>query len=443
MGIYFDIVNEAYFGKTKDVKAIEEAISVARKPYLGKKYCGSFYDDKNIIAVGDVIKKAFDFPCVDFNLKNDPTRNAFCYPVGTSLFNSGYLRNVKINDDGKLSFRGNGGQFYCYIRCTTGLWSDTNFSNSEITAILLHEIGHIVQHTLGTGMQSYCTAMIFAEILTCIANPANIITYGTQLNPTFRGFVNEIAKESRLITALLKGGSSLKGIGKMFTNNIVAIINALTPFGRVMIPLSSTIASVLLNPLGTIFKIVINTGAKGAEYSADNFPTMYGYGSDLSSALAKMEYSLDRTTGTLTEKFMGSVPVIRAINDFMSIPATIIMSPFEAHPVTPKRINNVIKSLEAELAKSDMSPELKKEVKKSIEDMKDLGKKYENIDNGGRQATRAWLSGLLKSGRVNGTASNLAKTDILDDMLDESVATQMLEKYDSDLYVRLESVNLI
>lgn len=42
MGICLNVVNEAYFGRTKDVKAIEEAISVARKPYLGKKILRKF-----------------------------------------------------------------------------------------------------------------------------------------------------------------------------------------------------------------------------------------------------------------------------------------------------------------------------------------------------------------------------------------------------------------
>ena len=39
MGLYseFIFVDEAYFGKTGDVKKIEQAIHVARQPYLGKK----------------------------------------------------------------------------------------------------------------------------------------------------------------------------------------------------------------------------------------------------------------------------------------------------------------------------------------------------------------------------------------------------------------------
>ena len=443
MGICLNVVNEAYFGRTKDVKVIEEAISIARKPYLGKKYCGNFYNDKNIAAVGTAIKKAFKFPAVDFNLSNDPSRNAFCYPVGTSMFSSGYLQEVNIDKNGKISFKGNGGEFYCYIRCTTGLWGDSNFTDREITAIILHEIGHVVQHTLGTGMQQYCSSMIIAEFITCIFNPALVISYGIN-DPTLKGVINKAAKESAVLSALVKGGSSLSGIAKMVMYNFIAFINILAPVTAPLSSIGTTIANAIINPANAIFSIITNTGKKGAEYSADSFATAFGYGADLSSALTKMEYSLDKMTGTRIEKFGNSIPIIRSISDFMNIPCAIITSPFEAHPITPKRINNVIKSLETELAKSDMSPELKKEIKKSIEDMKDLEKKYSKIDNNNRKHTRAWLASVIRSGKgANGVTADLSNHDILDSLVDESAVNLALEKYDSDLYIRLESVILI
>lgn len=361
------------------------------------------------------------------------------------MFSSKYLRNANIDKNGKLTFKGAGygGDFYCYIRCTTGLWGDTNFTDREITAIILHEIGHVVQHTLGTGMKEYCTLMIVAEVITCMCNPSLIITYGKN-DPTLKGFMNQIAKDSPLISLLVKGGSSLSGIKKMITNNIAAIINVLMPIGMPLTNITLTLLSSVANPINAVFNILVNSGRKGTEYSADSFPTMFGYGSDLSSALTKMEYSLDKMTGTNIEKFGNSIPIIRSINDFMSIPCAIITSPFEAHPITPKRINNVIRSLETELAKSDMSPVLKKEIRKSIEDMKGLEKKYSKVDNNNRKHTRAWFASMLKNGRgASGLAADISRNDILDSMLGESVANLALEKYDSDLYIRLESVKLI
>lgn len=432
MGIFLNPINEAYFGKTKDVKAIEEAVGVARKPYLGKKYNSSFYDDKNIAKVGTAIKKAFGFPEVDFNLNNDPTRNAYCYPIGTALFSVDAIKGIKVDKDGKMTTNNNT-DYYCYIRCTTGLWSDENFTDKEITAILLHEIGHTVQHVTSTGLHEYSVAMLVAEFVTCVLNPTNLVMYA-KADPTFRGKFNDIAKGSTLLTAFVKGGSALTGLTKCISYNLTAIISALTPgILSPAITLTNIAFDIYKNPTSALVSILMGGWHKGAEYNADTFAATFGYGADLSSALTKMELSLDKYTGTKVEKMTNSLPIIGAINDAMSIPCAILSSPFSAHPISPKRVNNIIKELESELSRSDLSPALKKSIRSDIESLKGLESKYKEIDYGKKSFTRQWFKRVMASGKTGGAISGtVGKMDLLDAAagIAESTIDLILKKYD-------------
>lgn len=383
MGLYseFVFVDEAYFGKTGDVKKIEQAIHIARQPYLGKKIAQGIsynYNDKNIMKVGDAIQKAFNFPVVDFNVINDAVKNAFCYPVSSSIVSLASRSKLKITDKGELKCDNQNKLMCALIRITSGLWGDTKFSDAEITAIILHEIGHSVQHLANSHVARFSLINAIINLVASLGSGTTVIEI--LRNPVFASKIfNDIKKDFPTLSNIIGGVDSIKGIIKYILNTFTSLFSFI-PFvsiANASISILTSMATSLANPIVFLTSIF----SKGKEYNADSFAASFGYSEALTSALLKMELDNSRYTGTNTEEFINNIPVIGTINNFTMIPFMILLSPIMDHPITPKRINSMIVELENELKKSDLSSAMKKEIQQNIKDVKETVKNYTEPKN--------------------------------------------------------------
>lgn len=386
MGLYseFVFVDEAYFGKTSEVKKIEQAIHVARQPYLGKNLLtdGNFYNDKNIMKVGDAIQKAFNFSVVDFNIKNDSSLNAYCIPISSSLTSLAAVKTkIVIDKNGKLKCRNQNSLMCAYIRIHIGMWGNTEFTDAEITAILLHEIGHCVQYFTNSHVGRFTvTNTIVQNILdliktqskdpNLIANLSIDVVMDLILNSITLSKVNNKIKQNSILSNVFGTVDAIKGIYLYLCYSIFAVFNLL-PLNKI----KNNVNSLLINinnpdPIKIGKKITRSITGKPSEYNADSFAVAFGYSEDLASSLLKMELS-NSQSGTAVEEIINNIPIIGTIDNVISIPFMILLSPFISHPLTPKRINAMVVELETELKRSDLSPAMKKEVKENIKAIKE------------------------------------------------------------------------
>lgn len=367
MGIYFNVkdispetsVNEVYYGKNKKLLAIEKQIGVARKPYLGRRTTigDNFYADKEIDKVGKMLAEYFGFQYVDFNLMNDVHPNALTMVLGRGIFTGmvTYTDRVKQTKEGMKAGNAMKG-FSIYTRITTGMWGNMNFSDAEVLAIILHEIGHNFQHVRNTPLGMYdfimCCAM-WAQLL--YLNPIGII-YDTDQ----RAKLGKQIKNSPFMSSVVSAFSGLKGFISAFSASIDAIYTIFAPFAKIVKATVNTAITVTQDPLSLL------SMSKSAEYISDDFANKLGYGAELGTALTKI--TADKSATGVT-KAVYNIPIFKELNDIVTVVASTILSPISSHPPVGKRIKNMITELEKDLKSSDLSPALKKEVRLQIDQL--------------------------------------------------------------------------
>lgn len=411
MGIFFNentlsmiSVQEAYFGKAK-CKKIEAAIAEARKPYIGHKFGGgmNYYSDPNFIEVGKAIKDVFGFNLVDFNIDPDSALNAYTYSLSRSLTGANVRAKV-VN--GMINYKD---QSYAnmVVRCSSGLWASDRFSDAEITAIILHEIGHNFSNNVSTQLQSYNLLLSFVQIINICGGNISALLY----DPSIKSAISDAIKHSPWLS-LFAGG--IKSINAIIKYVIYVCISGVDYFG--IMNLLSVGINWIANPLGSIVSTIFGTYDKGEEFSSDKFAASCGYGSELASALTKLDLS-NNPLGTNIEKVINNIPVLGHVHNFMSIPVSICLSPFASHPITPKRVNNIISELEKELKKDkSLSPEMKKEIRKNIEDTKKAVEDYTAPKGDSLDINRRWFANFVKRGKSAGPVTgNIASHDMLDE----------------------------
>lgn len=389
-------INERFYGSARNAKKIENAVSKAREDFVGgSNIAMGSYGDKVFTQVEDAIIDVFGFNVVDFGLAVDPSVNAYTYPIATSI-TSGY---TAVTKDEIKNNKYDGTNFCLYVRVTTGLWANSNFSDAEVTAIILHEIGHNFQHINNSGQRTWglieCTVMIIS-----LLTAGNLTALFS--DSTIRAEASKIAKNSTILRSGMNIYEGITGILKYIYYVLFAVGDFLT------LGVGGALAGVVtvgMNPLNTLFSTAVSGIAKGAEFNADAFVANFGYGPELTSALAKMELNPAKVTGTGVEKALNSIPILGHIHNMMSIPMTLLMAPFSSHPLTGRRMNNIISVLEKELKRSDLSPALKKEIQANIEDCKEMAKAAVEVDKDTRNINRKWLAGILRRGKSTGIIS--------------------------------------
>ena len=378
-GLYNVSINEAYYGKNKKLLDIEKQIGRARSKYIGdKRTASNFYNDKEIEKVGVMLSNYFGFDYVDFNLSNSVTANAYTMPIGRGIL-SGFtvnyqnFKNVLKRDKEGLHVK-NGTDLAglsLYVRVTTGLWNNPDITNAEVLAIILHEIGHNFQSMNESSLHAYDMVLSTFLFITAITS-GNLTPIGYDGN--VRANINKSAKYDSSLVSFVNMASLIRGCGSVIMHNFSDLLKLIAPF-------SSTIGSAIVNLLQKVknnpLSILATPFNKGDEYYSDNFTNELGYGAELATALTKITVDRDATA---ISKFVQGSNCIRELQDILTLIAESIVSPISTHPKTGRRIGVMIKKLNSELNKSDMSPALKKEIKEQIKQLEEISEVMQKMD---------------------------------------------------------------
>ena len=369
------VLNEAYFGKTKGVLKIEKALGALRRKYMGQYFSKDINLDPGIDDVCRAIEDAFGFGLVQFEVCIEAGINAFTMPIGTSVDARGskYME-VDTTNGYRYNKQAN---FAALLYITSGLFLNEAFTDGEITAIMLHEIGHNFTtsaidyngnlNVLNNVLVGLYTFGVYTVASTNVVKRASI-NLNNYMAKTFRrlaevynSFKSVIGTWSYIIAEYLKFGEFVNGITM--------------PFSTMVTTIASNVWSITMRY--ALFPTRFLTGYDDERF-ADSFATMYGYGPEMQTALEKLH---DRKYSVYAmDKFISESPLIANYIDLFKLPVLFIIYAFDEHPELPARMKNACTQIEYDLKNHHFGPGMKARIKHDLKVMQANLAKYEKIN---------------------------------------------------------------
>jgi hypothetical protein len=356
------ILNEAYFGKTKELLAAEQQLDKFRSKYLNSyTFNTRVNSDPDLLEFDRMMENIFGFECLTLQIYNTDVFNAGTLPISNSIDFVFNKNNVIVTNNG-YKFKPEFG-YTCFILIYSGMIFNPLYTTSEIMAIILHEVGHNFQTVIdekdGVILNLY---NIINSLIAIITDPTGGIISKAIWSTKVRRFVANSTKKLRknnhfsmAVYDVFKQGLDLYNSLMININDIINILNLGIIKG---IPLK--MYKFIKNPVMGILGI---KAGYTKEQIADNFANMYGYGGDLSSALTKMGTNSD----SMVMKALDNIPIISTIVHLNQLPFMIVACLFDEHPEEVYRIKDQIKMLKYELDKEDLDPKMTNVLKSDIE----------------------------------------------------------------------------
>ena len=418
---FIDIVNELYVGETEFIKKFQAEISKARAPYVGKLK-KPIKGNKDFIKIGDMIAEEFGFHAVTFSVPYDISSNAFTYPITSTIDQNVKGVKPKFFKDQGLKYDPETNKLCILVAVTAGVWFNPEFTDREVVAAILHEIGHsfVLQSNRTVEMVEslrICTALlVIMQTLSDITNEnidnklkgvkiTNDLLTIFNLTNIGKQIINTVSRELAN-NPLFKSFNSISMITDWLTKLLFNIKKEISNFNLFK---KEVYFNILKNlSISLIFGSLpgfkqLTAFNRSQEYLSDSFATMYGYGPDVSSFLLKIEFSKN-PSGTAVQKILNSIPIIGAINQAVTIPILMLQLPVEAHPSTPARIDKILKELKEEYQESDLDPKTKKAIECNIKEMERIKKEISAVPSksknkfDGEMVKRMWIAFLTNKG---------------------------------------------
>lgn len=317
-------LNESYYGKTPEALAIEKAF---RNMQAVTKDEDMSHEAVRYLKLCEAIH-AFANTGVRLDLEDD----VICYVI----------YEIDENEKAKLEMTKHGlrllapSKMIIFITYGNDYLYKTNkkflFTPGELTAITLHEIGHV-----------YAPHIIPLENSLELLRRAINVKTGIYMKGDRN--LNREKNDMKLIVSSITDYLRKRPVTEIFSDTVQA-------------------SSILVkNILAKLFPF--RDGSYLDEKIADSYATAYGYGPELSSALNKIDKRV-HSTQKGDSKLVGGVL------------ALIMEALFDEHPNTLVRINETLSQLEYE-AKKEKNPVRKKQLKSDICGVKAALKQYELI----------------------------------------------------------------
>lgn len=353
--IYMQILDEAYYGKNADLLAIEKKIGEIRMKYRATP--NKVNSSKEVSELEELFCKAFGFAECQFTVDMSGLHNACTIPV--SITDMGKTDSMITTSASGIKFKKEANA-YMFITVTKGLLFSSEYTDGEIVAVIMHEVGHNFQGALAPSMR---TTRNINNILLWIFNPISMLFYGP-MKGKYTNLVNKLRSDNAGMVNAWYGFknvvTTIAGIGYTAYSIFSNICLMMNPIG--VIP--ALIKKIPSQVLGSIINF-LPLGYRD-ETVADSFSTAYGYGPELSSAFQKMK----RADGGMVSDKIFRDSFVGAYFDLCMLPFKIMSNCFDPHPNTIARLNNQYEMLEKELLKADLKPKMKAQIRK---DLKDIG----------------------------------------------------------------------
>lgn len=410
-------VNEAYVGKTNLLQKIEEQIGIVRMNLDRNK---PFDNNPEVLKLNRLFEEQFGMQIFAFHMDPHKEMNAYTRTLCTHFDIAGkinYPKSVVI--DRKNGFRFKSGNNFCIqVVVYFGLLGNPDFTDGEILAIILHEIGHnfadfidnkIKLQTINI-MEAWKAVLLQNAILSSlpiVTIPLAIIDYKNNIKRNTNDFANQRAqsnqKKQSKISARINGLNARIGD---FINDLSDVISAYNPIRQAIAKSSIKVRNLYKDELTKSAKESLD---RRNEIIADKFAGIYGYGVELASAFQKMGDYVSRSKEWIN-KLPGGEKVNRTWEEIYKD-----INEFDCHPHTIQRINENIKLLKNELTLQDMDPKMKAVIIKQIKDMEDIVKDIATKVNKNPDSIRANYDAFVNSELPDATTEKI-ENEIADEL---------------------------
>ena len=355
------VMNEAYFGKNPTILKIEHAISELRKLWDDTPNTTNrlFQSSKELKNLENVVRKTFGFKDVYINIDRDGvTYNAMTYSVAHIVRSSSYY-NISIDND--KGIYDNSHKNILVLSIHHALISDKTFTDAEITAIILHEIGHNFDRSFYNVFNAFFAA--FVSIL--YKNPKPVV------NVT----ISEVMSQPAIKKTIGDFSNALSNfVDKHQLVKIVSdIVNRVISMIKIPINLAKNIKNGTYNFIQLPYLLIqapinfgMNLKSMKSEEFADSIAAAYGYGVDLITGLEKMKLANSKTYIPNNNR------IIRFLYGLLSLQVNLIELLVGTHPDTNERCRHVIIKLKKDLENSDYPISMKEALRKDIIEMEKL-----------------------------------------------------------------------
>ena len=371
----FDYLTEVYIGKTKELLLAETQLDIFRKKYMSKYVFNTRVNsDKDLLKFDRMMEDIFGFGCFTLHIHNQPSVNAFTMPIDFRCDYRNPTDNI-IADKNGFKFK----KEYSYaaiLGIYSGLIFNPAFTTPEVMALLLHEIGHNFNSALNKSNGTFTNIIVTIETFISIMSGSplaliNTIKNSNQMRMALDTAGKNIREKNAIPVIVYDAFKQLQSV----LNTTALTINDILRVGSlgtltIITALYNCVRSALMyiiNPANIITKIIgLNIKYK-SELTADNFPTIYGYGPELASALNKFEGAEGDSSSIIMRSF-NKIPVLSTIMHCNEIPVFFLAQMFDEHPHSTARIKDQLDLLNLELSKQDMDPKMVDRIKKDIKE---------------------------------------------------------------------------
>ena len=369
--IYSQNLNELYIGNSPIVP-LQAQLSIVRSKFKNKPFSNSMNIDKDILKFNRLTEKLFGYKSFALNLSPDQTINAYAWPIYAFRDKNEIKKMTQSLKAAKTGFKHDqlNGSISAICTLNIGLINNDEFSDEEIMAVLLHEIGHTFFQAV-TDKDCVYTLVdrlietiyaINSKIARRISN-ANIITN------------KDIEKD------VMDAASYTGSLG-------YDLFNAFSNIKNQIFSVPHSIKSTFKNIFSTIgskfFKESMEDNMRKTRYAytnekfADSFAVMYGYGSQLHSFLMKIDKYYVKELNIHQSR--NTVVIAYKVFKYMLFDLlAYTLNMMDEHPKDLARIKVSVEYLKRELAKESLDPEVKLKLMRQIEDLNKLIDDYVNF----------------------------------------------------------------
>jgi Zn-dependent protease with chaperone function len=322
-------VTEGFVGKTKNIEAITKNFKVLVDKYkdigedIIKVATTDINNSKEIRNIEQLIEEEFGFGTAVVFVENTVMANAMTFPKSAML--------RKLSNDMPEAPLGHGGRYYdknhsyfFTVNITARLFS--LLTAEELTAILLHEIGHNFDITLS------CYILDIIGWICCL--PVGALKT-TALDTLLHKLLGPYIGAGKFWILKLLDAMVIPAIlGNLFLTVHNGIKHVLGPLGATTELVENVVNQINSNGAGNFLaQIPVSGLGVGREKFADSFANSYGYGPSLISALDKMEQNkMVMNRGSFVEAWTWSGQAI-------IVPVMMLLDP---HPETMSRCHMIM-----------------------------------------------------------------------------------------------------
>ena len=418
------ILSEVYFGKNEDMERLEKSVINMRKVARKKRF-DMRSTDPSVEEFCTTVEDIFGFETVGVSIKATNEVNAACYPIGQRIgkgYSEKIIKDNLIADEKTFKFRKEA-HFSVLFIINLGLLMDERFTDSEVTAVLIHEIGHnfsdcfnpnkvevrgfMTFNILGILLSGYIQALDFVKAKIKAFDLINqydidIEDPKTDRDKKFVNALNSINKglrktitdylTSAVATAVFNSSKFVDkaiqltktkeknkfGIGfflrtfniswEIYTNIKEFISLRPTSIAKIFDPVQKFIDRT------SLYQYAFTMPARGKSYKdeklADKFVAVYGYGPELSSYLKKIEFN--SATGIKVRDIVTSTPILGLYYNITNMPGMLIVDLLSTHPNSVNRVKSTIDTLEKELQRTDLRKKQKDVIQSNIDESRKI-----------------------------------------------------------------------